>query len=48
MSDVYYSPEKFGLEQIYDYDCADSYEFDLLVLWKNKQTGDVLMGEDSG
>lgn len=49
MSDVYYSPEKFGLETVAELDLAqESYSFDLLVVWKQTATGRLLFGTDSG
>ena len=45
---IYYSPEKFGLEVVGDFDWRDcDYEFDMLVVWKEKR-GRYWVGEDSG
>lgn len=44
---VYYYPENFGLQIIDSIDKADSYEFDMFVVWK-KENGDVVFATDSG
>lgn len=37
MSNIYYSPEKFGLEVVADIDkSSGSYEFDTFAIWKDK------------
>jgi hypothetical protein len=49
MSNLYYSPEKFGLEQVVEVDYSSgSYEFDLLVVWRRTYDGALVMAEDSG
>lgn len=45
---IYYSPEKFGLEVVGSFDWRDcDYEFDMLVVWKEGR-GKYWVGEDSG
>lgn len=45
----YYSPEKCGLKIVHSYDRTNqSYEFDLVVLWMDLETGKYYVGEDSG
>ena len=49
MSDIYYSPEKYGLETVAELDLSEpSYSFDLLVVWKRLSDGQLLYGTDSG
>jgi hypothetical protein len=49
VSDLYYDPEKFGLEKVAELaEDGLSCEFHLLVVWREKSTGDLLWGEDSG
>lgn len=49
MTDVYYSPEKFGLTTIGEIDWSSgSCEFDLTVVWKRDADGTFWYGEDSG
>lgn len=49
MDNIYYSPEQYGLVQIY---CMDdpqaSYSFDYLVAWKHTATNMVYWAQDSG
>jgi len=48
MSDVYYEPEKFGLEKVSEWDFSDgNYQFDLRVIWR-KSNGDLVTARDSG
>lgn len=45
----YYSPEKCGLILIDSYDRDnESYQFNLVGLWKDIATGGYYIGEDSG
>lgn len=47
-TDVYYTPEKFGLEIVGDVDYSSgAYEFALLVVWKD-ESGQLYYAEDSG
>lgn len=46
--DVYSKPEAHDLEVVIDHDYSDGYEFDLIVVFRDKNTGEYLMGEDSG
>jgi len=45
--DVYYQPEHFGLEIVFSEDHGGSYEFDMVVVWSDKD-GNYYVGEDSG
>ena len=45
--DVYYQPEKFGLTPVKEMDVADSWEFDIIVVWKHED-GRWFVGNDSG
>lgn len=48
MSDVYYSPEDFGLEIVTEVEWSGgSYEFDKTVIWKDN-AGQLYLAEDSG
>jgi hypothetical protein len=47
--DVYYSPDKFNLEQVAQIDYSDgSYQFDYRVVWRHKDTGKLYTARDSG
>lgn len=46
--DVYYQPEGFGLEPFGEVDVAGSYEFDIIAVWRHKETGRLYWGADSG
>lgn len=48
MSNIYYDPEKFGLEIIWKAEAELSYEFDIVAAWGSKATGAVYIGRDSG
>lgn len=48
MSNLYYHPEEYDLEQVYNCDYGASYEFDMFTMWKHKPTGDIYMAADSG
>lgn len=45
---VYYDPEKLGLEIVDELDYGASYEFDKLVVWRRKSDGELRWGTDSG
>jgi len=47
-NDIYYDPEKSGLEIVGEVDFADSYEFDKFVVWREKETGRLGYAEDAG
>ena len=47
MTSIYYNPEKYGLGLIASYDIADSYEFDIVAVFKDSN-GKYLIGYDSG
>jgi hypothetical protein len=47
-NDIYYNPEKFGLEKVGEFDWADpDYSFDICCVWK-AQRGQYWVGNDSG
>lgn len=49
MTDIYSSPDKFGLETIGEVDFSSgSYEFDLTVVWRRTSDGAFVYGEDAG
>ena len=49
MENVYYSPDKFGLETVAAHDFSDGcYQFDLRVIWKHKLSGRFYTDRDSG
>lgn len=49
MSDLYGSPERFGLETVGEIDWSSGcYEFDLTVVWRRTFDGAFVYGEDSG
>ena len=45
---IYYNPEKFGLEVVDELDYGGSYEFDMCVLFRRVSDGHLLLGADSG
>jgi len=45
---VLYEPEKYGLEPVAEVDFADSYQFDMFVVWREKSTGRLIYDTDSG
>jgi hypothetical protein len=48
MSNIYYSPEKFGLTQVACIDFSDGdYQFSYLAVWKDSE-GNLYYAEDSG
>jgi hypothetical protein len=49
MSNIYYSPELFGLEVVATLEGDMGYEFDILVVWKTKEGRKKLFwAHDSG
>lgn len=49
MSDIYYSPEKHGLEKVAEIDFSDgNYCFDYRVVWRRLSDGKLLSARDSG
>lgn len=48
MKNIYYNPEAFGLQIIGDVDVAGSYEFDILVVFKDSRTNKIYYATDSG
>lgn len=45
----YYAPEKMGLEILGSFDWTnEQWQFDYFVLWREKETGNLYYGEDSG
>lgn len=47
--DVYYQPEKFGLEKVAEIDYSDrSYCFDSRTVWRHKKSGKLYTARDSG
>lgn len=46
---IYYSPEAFGIEEVFDVDKSDGcYQFDQFVIWRIKDTDSYVWGSDSG
>ncbi len=46
---IYYDPEKFGLEQVGEIDFSSgAYEFDLTVVWRRVSDDALVYAEDSG
>ena len=50
MSDnIYYSPEKYGLEVVAEIEYSHgNYEYDTRVVWRQKETGKLFTARDSG
>lgn len=50
MSDygAYHNPENYGLEIIGTIDWADTYEFDMICVWKRLEDGALLWAQDAG
>jgi hypothetical protein len=47
--DIYYSPDKVGMEAFADVDVLyEAYEFHLLAVWKAVLTGDLYAAADTG
>ena len=47
MANVYYDPAKFGLEIVAELDADLSYEFDMVIVWRDR-AGDLWAAADSG
>lgn len=47
MSNVYYSPEQFGLSVVYEVSVDESYSFDILIAWRHTD-GTIYWQHDSG
>ena len=48
MSDIYYTPQNYGLEMVGEIERSDAcYQFDLVVVWKQAR-GQYWIGQDSG
>lgn len=47
-SNLYYNPEDHGLEIVSSVDVGDSYEFDMTVIFRDVETGALMIGSDSG
>jgi hypothetical protein len=49
MANLYYDPEKFGLETVGEIDWSDgNYCFDYTVVWKRTSDGRFVYADDSG
>lgn len=49
MSNIYYAPEDFKLKTVADIDFGESYEFDMIVVWRNLEGPKRLYwAQDSG
>lgn len=44
----YYNPQDLGLEVLGDADVAGDYEFDMVVVWRDPQSGELFAAYDSG
>ena len=44
----YYSPEKCGLKPFEEFNDADSYEFDIFMIWEKEDDGTLWWDTDSG
>lgn len=42
------SPEKYGLEMVASNDVAGSYEFDMIIVLRDPNTGQLYVAHDSG
>jgi len=47
-NDIYYYPEKSGLEIVGEVDFGECYEFDKFVVWREKDTGRLGYAQDCG
>ena len=45
---IYYEPEKFGLEIVATLEASVGYEFDMVVAWRNPVTRALYIAADSG
>ncbi len=49
MDNIRDNPERFGLEIVGEVEWTyESYDFDLTVVFRDKKTGDLFYGDDSG
>lgn len=49
MTNIYYSPEAFGVEAIGDINWRQPcYDFDQTAVWRDPRTGEFLWADDSG
>lgn len=49
MSNLYYNPEDFDLELVTEHELDDeAYQFNVVAVWRNKSTGQLLWATDSG
>lgn len=44
----YYSPDLCGLSILYEINTGESYEYDMLVIWKKNDDGTIWWDTDSG
>jgi len=44
----YYGPEKMGLEIVAELNPAMSYEFDMVLVWKETKSGNLYWAADAG
>lgn len=44
----YYNPEASGLAMVASIDFRDDYDFDIIAVWKEKETGKMYYAGDSG
>lgn len=47
MSYLYFSPKNYGLTEIAEFDTADDWEFDMVVVWRDGE-GKLWAAHDSG
>ncbi len=45
---IYYSPEEYGLEVVFEKEAGRDYDFDMFVVWRDPDTGQLYWGEDAG
>ena len=48
MPNPYYDPEHLGLETVATFECELSYAFDMVIIWRHKDTGNLYWAADSG
>lgn len=49
MSNIYYSPEDFGLEPFAELELSEpDYSFDILMVWRHIKSGTLMWMSDSG
>ena len=44
----YYNPKECGLEIVTSLEEDEAYQFDMIVVWKDTETGKLYMAQDSG